>query len=255
MSQTATHPALTAPADNANTVFQKIDDYLSALDSTFSGASLPTASAYRIAVVTGGATEPMSIYNQTSGAWKTLFPDTKSTYGGLVAGTAGAFTTAAPTSAVAASGSTDLVRKNECDNRNITFTIRLGTLSATASFFLYACNVVTKIVAVKLVSDTARAVNGTDYWSFGVYNVTDAVYLQSGTGPAAPTGNRLTASTYTAGTAITANTPYDLALNQNQGDLSTTLAAGKVIQLIVTKTGAPPSLAEVAVEVTVSVKT
>lgn len=255
MSQTATLPTLTAPADNINVVLQKFYDYVSALDSTFSGASLPTSSPYRVAVVTGGATEAMSIYNQTSGAWKTLFPDTKSTYGGLAAASAGAFTTAAPTSAVAASAATDLVRKGEVDNRNISFVVRLGTISATATFFLYGCQVVTKIVAVKLLSSTALAINATNYYTFEVFNVTDSVYLQTGTGPAAPTGNRLTASTFTGGTAITANTLYDLALNQNLGDLSTTLAAGKVIQLIVTKTGAPASLTEVAVEVTVSVKT
>jgi len=116
------------------------------------------------------------------------------------------------------------------------------TLSATITYQILLPSQITQITSIYLLTSTALAVDGTNYWSFQILNVTDSASLQSGTGPTTPTGARLTASTYTGGTATVANTPYSMALDQNAGDLVTTIASGKVIQFIATKTGTAANL-------------
>ena len=209
-----------------------------------------------------GAADILKVRNRANSAWVTLAPDLSATAGGFLPLTGGTMSGAIAmgstkiTGLASGTASADAVSKSQVDARTICITTYLGTLSATTTYnILITPQSYSKITAAYLVTSTAVATSGATYWSFEVKNVTDTLTLQSGTGPTTPTGNRLTASTYTGGTATVANTPYSLAINQNNGDLAATIATSKVIQLVATKTGAVSNLSDVSCMVMLQVST
>lgn len=233
------------------------------LQENFASATAPASPRTgQIWLDTSAGTKLLKIYD--GAAWRTLFPDAFSATAGagllpLTGGTMSgniAMGSNKVTGLASGTASADAVSKSQVDARTLTTTVYLGTISATQTYVVAVTpQTYSKITSAYLVTSTALATSGAAYYSFGIFNFTDSVYLQSGTGPAAPTGNRLTASTFTGGTATVANTPYSMALNQNQGDLSATLAVSKVIQLIVTKTGAPSNLSDCSLVVNYQVST
>ncbi len=109
-----------------------------------------------------------------------------------------------------------------------TSVITLDGWSATDQRYLFVAPYDCTIDQVLLVSDTAIAANDTNYYSFQVQNLTAAAALLSSAQTTQATG----------GTAITGDAPYALSPDQNA-----TISDGDVLELQVTGTGAPTTLA------------
>lgn len=107
-----------------------------------------------------------------------------------------------------------------------TTAVNLGTVGATGDYFTFSPNSTTIVTGVSLVSDAGVAIHGTDYWSAQLRNLTKAVNLLSAV-----------KTTFTGGTAITADTPWTMTPNQN-----TIMSSGDVMEIQFTKTNAPADL-------------
>lgn len=105
--------------------------------------------------------------------------------------------------------------------------VLLGTVGATGDHFVYHADKAVVVEKITLVSDAGVAASDTDYFSFQVRNLTAAADLLSAAQTTMATG----------GTAIVADTAWDITPNQNA-----TLAAGAILELQVTKTLAPSDL-------------
>lgn len=124
---------------------------------------------------------------------------------------------------------------------NISAPIPIGSLSAsdqkrifvTPAISYFPDNMQLKIKEVLLTSETSDPIDGTNYWSFNVKDVTNSVDLLSAD-----------VTNFTGGTAITADTPYRLTPDQNN-----TLGANTVIELDVTKAASATQLDECSVTV------
>lgn len=246
----ADDPIALQTTDNLAASRTILNNWLTYIQRNYSGALPASPVAFQTMVDTTTTPDSFSIRNAANSALVVLFPDITVAGGGLLAKTGGTMSGAIAMGSTKITGlangtaAGDAVNKGQVDARILSCAYYLGTLSATATFPVFLTpQAYTTIVSAYLVTATSLATSGSAYWSFGFYNVTDAVYLQTGTGPTTPTLSRLTASTYTAGTATTANVPYSLAVDQNNGDGAATLAASKVVQLIATATGGPASLA------------
>jgi hypothetical protein len=113
---------------------------------------------------------------------------------------------------------------------------QLGTISATTSFLIRTPSVAAVLAAVSLANSTAFATDNTNYWSIGLQNKGPA-----GTGVVDMLNTGAVNTTQvTGGSAITANVARVLTLNGTAGNLIT--AANDVLQLTLTKVGAPANL-------------
>lgn len=118
------------------------------------------------------------------------------------------------------------------------FMTQIGGFGASQQKFIFVAPSACTVTNVVLVSDTATTgSNGAAIWSFQVANLTQTEDLLSAAQHTDATGT---------GTEISADTAYDITPNQNA-----TIAADDVLELQITKTGAPTDLssAEVAVQV------
>lgn len=106
-----------------------------------------------------------------------------------------------------------------------------GALSATSAWFLPVIDENVTIRTVLLVSDTGTTSDGSNYWTFDLYNVTQAGSLYS-TPP------------ITDGEEIVANTPYAMPPSLNLA-----VDALDVIEVRATATGAPTTLARASIAV------
>ena len=106
-------------------------------------------------------------------------------------------------------------------------TVTLGGWAGTDQRYLFVAPYDCNIDQVYLVSDTAVAASDTNYYSFQVQNLTQSEALLSSPQTTQATG----------GTAITADTPYALAPDQNQ-----VISDGDVLELQVTDTGTATDL-------------
>jgi len=176
--------------------------------------------------------------------WKTDIPDAFATLRTLNAGTSAPTNTAA-LMLWADTNTTLLKQRNAADSAWVTIAplnedlgfhstvIRIGSLAASVNIQLGAAKQKTWYVhRVRVLSDTATAASdGANNWGFQIVNVTQVNDL-------------LAAILQTDATEITADTPYDVTADQNQ-----TVAVDDLLELQITKTGAPTSpLAEVAVQ-------
>jgi len=106
-----------------------------------------------------------------------------------------------------------------------TCTVRIGGLSGSDDRFLFVAPAASYIREVSLVSDVATSSSdGTDNWTFQVANLTK-------------TQDLLATAKTTNGAEISADTVYDLGLDENQQ-----VAANDVIELQVTKNNSPTDL-------------
>lgn len=120
--------------------------------------------------------------------------------------------------------------------RSIPVHTLIGTLSATDQKRVFVAPSKCYVRGAVLVTETADPVDGTDYWSFKLVNVTQTKDLNS----AAKTN-------FTGGTAITGDTPYALTPDQNNE-----LARDDVIEFQATKAGSATALNECSVILFVS---
>jgi len=105
--------------------------------------------------------------------------------------------------------------------------VTLDGWDATDQRYLFVAPYDCRIDQVYLVSDTAVAANDTNYYSFQVQNLTQSEALLSSAQTTQATG----------GTAITADTPYAVAPDQNH-----VISDGDVLELQVTETGTATDL-------------
>lgn len=235
----------TASAVTVTAWLQALDDSVEIAEGLFYG---PTAPAHkngrRWIDTTTSPVLPMKV--SLAAAWVTIFDNVAVAGGGLARVAAAAFTTTAPTSAIAASSASHLVRKNEADSRIRSHYVLLGTVDATATFELGETPQIASIVDVRLLTPTAQAISATDYRSFQVYDETAAASLQGGTVGPPPTGVILAASTFSpGGAAFVANTWRACGVNQNNA----ALAINHRLTLRVTRTGTPAALTSVLAQV------
>jgi hypothetical protein len=123
--------------------------------------------------------------------------------------------------------------------RTLIIHVLLGQLDATDQkrvFVAPAAPGKYYIRAAYLTTETALAINGTNYRSFQLTNVTDTEDLLAAA-----------VTTFTGGTAITADTPYAITPDQNNA-----LDAGDVLELVQTKTASPTALEECSLTLVVS---
>jgi len=219
VSQTYSFP-ITLASETPNTAWSKLNDSIDAVATLFEGTSAPSTT-YASQLWHDTSSNILYIRNQADSGWVTLFSDTTSTSGGLVLASAGAFTTLAPTSAIAATTATHLVRKNEVDAAIYTTTVNIGGTS-TGNFFIFGAPAAHVISSIKIISDTGTAASdGTNNHHFTVANLTQGNDLHSVAGGKG-----------TDDTEITADTVYDLGVDQNL-----TMAAGDVLELQVVDNG------------------
>jgi len=110
------------------------------------------------------------------------------------------------------------------------FTVHLGTVSASGNFFIAVNRGRWKITNVRLMVATTTVSNATDHWTIQVANRTAANNLRS-------------ASFDTNGNDLTQFVPKDLGLNQNQ-TITTDLSC---IELQLTKLASAPNLVQLSV--------
>lgn len=242
----------TASAVTGTEWLQALDDAVEALAGMFYGATAPSHKNGRLWCDTTTAGAP-KVKISLSSTWYTILDDADQAGGGLVRAVAGAFTTLAPTSAVAAAAPSDLVRKNEADARTLVAMYPLGTISASGTHNIFVCpQAGTTIVDVRLIVTSTVAIDATNYWGVRIYDPAAALSLISGTVGPPPTGALLAASSYSpGGTAFTANTARASGVDQN----NTGLAANKVIQLELTKYAAAANLQNLVAAVSYRVTT
>lgn len=114
---------------------------------------------------------------------------------------------------------------------------QFGAIAATASFYFIAPNIAATLAGAHFVNSTAIATSDVDNWAFSLVNLGAGGV---GTTPmlAAAPANTTRA---TGGSALAAGVPASLALHGTPANLVT--AANDVLQLTITKTGAPAALA------------
>lgn len=113
---------------------------------------------------------------------------------------------------------------------------QLGTISATTSFLVFAPNVAAVLAAALFANSTAIAASDTDYWTWSITNLG-----QAGAGATAMLAATAANTTKaTGGAALVAGGNRSLALNGTTANLVT--AANDVLQVTITKTGAPANL-------------
>lgn len=111
-----------------------------------------------------------------------------------------------------------------------TVPVNLGALTATGDHYLFVAPDACTITKVRLVPDAATtSTAGVNEWGFQLRNLTGAVNLFS----AAPT-TATAVGGVGGGVEFAVDTPWNLTPDQNA-----TLAAGDVLELQITKTGAP----------------
>jgi hypothetical protein len=175
-------------------------------------------------------TNVLQIYNGAS--WVTIIADYTVASGGALPLTGGTMSGSIAMGANQITGlangtaSTDAVNKSQIDALRFVATVLIPGISATANYVLWVAPAACSIVDVKLVTDTTTSGSGAgNRWDFNVRNVTQAENLKA-------------SDKTTNGAEITLETNYALGLDQNL----TGIAAGDVLRLTVTKTGAPTSL-------------
>jgi hypothetical protein len=112
--------------------------------------------------------------------------------------------------------------------------IRVGTVSASTNVYISGMTEAITITDVNLLCSTGVATDDTDYWSFMLANLTETEDLLSAAVTTMTTG----------GAAIVADTPFELAPDQN-----TALGADEVVELQMTKAASAGNLVDLTVVV------
>lgn len=215
-----------------------INDNFAALRSLNAGTSAPSSPVEGMIYA---KTDTNVVYCYTGGAWVAIIPDYTAAGGGLLPLTGGTMSGAIAmgsnqiTGLAVGSASTDATTKGQVDARVLVGTVLIDGLSATANVPIGVVPQAGTVSKVYLVSDTTTSGSGAgNRWDFNVRNVTQAENLKA-------------ADKTTNGAEITLEVAYDLGLDQNL----TGLAAGDVLRLTVTKTGAPTSLSSARILVAI----
>lgn len=182
----------------------------------------------------------LKINTGTPGApvWVTLFSNVAVAAGGLLPLSGGTMTgilnmgAQKITSLANGTASGDAVNKGQVDAHVQSHALHLGTISATDEKFCWIAPANATIIGASIVSELGVTSSGVNFWTFQIRNLTAAVNLAA------------TAKT-TNGAAITADAAYALTVDQNQSP-----ATNDVLELQMTKTGAPNNLQEMILVLT-----
>lgn len=118
------------------------------------------------------------------------------------------------------------------------FANNIGAVSATANKFLMRAPTDILIKAIYVTDDTTLAAHNTNYWTFQIvsYHVGDRSLTTDLLATAV--------DTKVASGGLTANTPRDLAPDQNLN-----VAAGDLLEIVITKAASATSLVDLQVQV------
>lgn len=209
-----------------------------ALQNTFASATEPASPiAYQFWLDIASATAPiLKQRNSTNSGWVTLIPNTLGTTGGFLATTGGTMSGAIAmgsqkiTGLASGTASGEAVHKGQVDGQVQVSCTNIAGWAATLNRPVFTAPASCTIVRVYLLTDTTTAGSGAgNRHDFQVRNV--------GTGGAGTT-DMLSVAKTTNGAEITAYASYNLGADQNL-----TMAVGESLQLRITVTGAPTSLA------------
>lgn len=228
--------------DSWNTAYPKLNSFIAAVNSWQSGATAPspTPATYMRWVDTSAGTKPLKINTGTPSVpvWTTLFPDVSVANGGLLSLAGGTMTAALNmgsqkiTNLANGTASGDAVNKGQVDGSPKVQSLHLGTFTTTDEKMLMIVPANCTILTVKIANENSIASSGVNFWTFQVRNLTAGVNLRS-------------SAKSTNGAAITADTTYDLGLDQNL-----TPAQNAVLEFqAVLGGGAPGNLQELVVTV------
>lgn len=109
--------------------------------------------------------------------------------------------------------------------------VPIGAVAATTTFPEVVVGKTGTLGSIQFVDHTAFALDGTNYYKFKVVNKTTGLTVVDDTVAAN--------STFTGGTAITADTPIALTLTANVA-----VTKNDVLEITITKVGAPAAMAE-----------
>lgn len=241
MSQTW---ASTAISLAAGTWAQNAADKFDTLRTLNSGATAPSSTTpYMLWMDT--TTGALKQRNAADSAWVVLIPVVASTGGGLLPLTGGTMSgiinmgSQRIEALAAGTATTHAPNIAQVDTRIRSATVHVGTISASDEKYIFITqDDATTITDVEIVSENGVAADGANKWTFQVRDLTAAADL-------------LSAVKDTSAAAITADTRYALGVNQN----NSALAAAKVLELQMTKTGSPNNLQEMLVVVKYTVTT
>lgn len=225
MSQTFNLPF--SGATSVNSCLSALQDACTTLRSVFSGTSEPSSPvAYMLWVDTTNG--QLKQRNSGNSDWVILLRDITTAGGGNVVAASGAFTTNAPTSAIAASSSTHLVRKGEIDSRPLQETFTFTPPLSTGNYPIFGLGGDSNVVTISQISiysnTTTVGSDGSNYHRFNVLRGSDNAQL-------------MTSPAVTNSGEITAYTPYRLSPTQN-----TSLTGTTSIKLVYDKVGSPTAL-------------
>ena len=231
--------ASTALGQAIATILTNLSDKADTLRTLNSGASAPGSPVAGMLWLdtTGPTVFPLKQRNQANSAWVTIIPDCALANGGLLALSGGTLSGALAMGSQKITGlgsgtaATDAINKGQADGRILSAPVFIGTQSATNNVYIFITQAVEcAIVDVEIASELGVAADGANKWTFQVRDITGALDL-------------LSAVKDTSAAAITADAVYALGVNQN----NTALAAGKLLRITMTKTGAPNALTEAVV--------
>lgn len=236
MSQSTQTLTTGVGGDSVASSVAKMNSNWAAAWSLQSGATAPTnPPTYLLWLDTSGSPVlALKINTGTPGApvWVTLMANVAVAAGGLLPLSGGTMTgpiamgSQKITSLASGTASGDAVNKGQVDTAPRCFPLHLGTISATDEKFILIVPANTTIIGASIVSELGVASSGVNYWTFQIRNLTAGVNLAA------------TAKT-TNGAAITADAAYALTTDQNLSP-----ATNDVLELQMTKTGAPNNLQE-----------
>lgn len=214
-----------------------INSNFTAVQTLFRGTaepSSPVAGQPWLDALTAG--RPLKIRNEANSGWVTLIPDTTVTSGGFLALTGGTMSGAIAMGSTKVTGlangtaSGDAVNKGQVDAQVHSAGTTIAGFSATVNRLFFIAPASCTIIRVYLLSDVATTGSGAGTrYDFQVRNLGT-----SGSG----TTDLLSVVKTTNGAEITAGASYNLGADQNL-----TMAVGESLQLRVTVTGSPTSLA------------
>lgn len=172
-------------------------------------------------------------------SWIVIVPDLTVASGGLAPLTGATFT--GTTGGIAATGVGHFPIRSQIDARQRVVAIPLGGLAASRSLSVFLAPTGNEtIFAAYIVSDTGTSgSDGSNKWSFAINNLTTPAGLASTVAD-------------TDATEITADTAYDLGIDQNNQPAD--IAALDVFELAITKTGSPDDLSSAEVTLFLVIK-
>ena len=233
-------------ADTLSASRVKIQENDDAQKSSFSGTAVPSSPAPVAGQLFFDTDTPaagsLNIYDGS--AWRVVLPSCDVNGGGLLLKSGGTMTggiamgTQKVTGLGTGTSAADATTKAQVDAKELAVVMYIGDVAATTNRNFWLGGPAMTVTSIALTTQTTHATHASNHWTFQVENKTQTEDLYA----TAKTTNS------SGGTAITADTTYNLGTLQNAD-----IAANDVLQLTVTKGSSAVDLDELVVLMTYTV--